>query len=96
MSKKYKKYIEYVVNDIEAPFFINMKDNYGLKGNEYNLVLSKLYDQPVSIEGNRVYGTDDNIIYYETIGGYWYKNEYDEQGNIIYYEQSDGYIIDNR
>tara|TARA_Y100000389_G_scaffold136973_1_gene134545 strand:+ start:50 stop:337 length:288 start_codon:yes stop_codon:yes gene_type:complete len=95
MNKKYERYINYIVSDIQPPYlkYLNM---YGLKQGEMELVLSKLFNQPVSIEGNRVYGTDDNIIYYETIGGYWYKNEYDEQGNIIYYEQSDGYIIDNR
>ena len=54
MNKKYERYIEYIANDIEAPYFINMKDNYGLRSNEYVLVLSKLYNQPVSIEGGWV------------------------------------------
>jgi len=93
MSKKYKKYIEYVVNDIEAPFFINMKDNYGLKDNEMELVLPKLYDQPVSIEGNRVYDTNGNEIYYENSNGYWVKKEYDTNGNMIYSETSDGFWV---
>ena len=91
MNKKYEKYIDYIVNDIEAPYFINMRDGYGLKQEEYSLVLTKLYDQPVTIRDNRVYNTNGNEIYYETSDGYWYKNEYDTNGNNIYYESSDGY-----
>ena len=91
MNKKYEKYINYIVNDIEKPYFINMRDNYGLSEKEYELVLSKVYDQPVSIEGISVYDTNGNKIYYEKSDGYWVKYEYDEQGNIIYFETSNGH-----
>ena len=90
MNKKYEKYINYIVNDIQPPYFINMRDQYGLKDNEYNLVLSKLFNQPVSIEGKRVYNTNGNNIYGEDSGGYWVKREYDVNDNIIYFENSDG------
>jgi len=95
MNKKYIKYIEYIVNDIEKPYFINMRDNYGLKDNEYELVLSKIFNQSVTIRDNRIYNTNGNVIYRENSNGKWYKNEYDEQGNKIYYENSNGDIIDN-
>jgi hypothetical protein len=91
MKKKYERYINYIVNDIQAPYFINMRDNYGLKQEEYSLVLSKVFNEPVRIKDNRIYDTNGNTIYYETSDGSWYKNEYDTNGNNIYYESSDGY-----
>ena len=65
MNRKYEKYIEYIVNDIKPPYFNNMVDNYGLSSDEYELVLSKLFNQPVSIKGNDVYDNDGNQIYSE-------------------------------
>jgi len=93
MNVKYKKYIDYIVNDIELPY-IKYLDQYGLKQEECELVLSKLYDQQVTIKGNRVYDTNDNQIYSEYSDGYWVKREYDDNGNLIYYEDSNGYIED--
>ena len=90
MNKKYKKYIDYIVNDIEAPYFINMRDNYGLKQEEYELVLGNIFNQPVTIEGKHVYNTNGNDIYFEYSNGYWGKREYDTNGNLIYTEYSDG------
>ena len=91
MNKKYKKYIDYIVSDIEKPYFINMRDHYGLSPDECVLVLSSLYDQPVTIKDNSVYDSNGNNIYYEYSDGYWSKREYDINGNKIYYEYSDGY-----
>ena len=91
MNKKYEKYINYIVSYIEAPYFINMRDNYGLKQEEYELVLSKIFNQPVRIKGISVYNTNGNEIYYEGSNGYWSKQEYYTNGNHIYYEKSSGY-----
>ncbi len=96
MNKKYIKYIDFIVSDIQAPYFTNMKDNYGLKQYEYKLVLSKVYNQPVTIEDDYVYDEQGNRIYYENSDGGWSKKEYDDQGNKIYYEDNNGYIEDNR
>jgi hypothetical protein len=96
MNKKYIKYIEYIVNDIKPPYFKYMRDHYGLKQEEIELVLSKVFNQPVSIKGKIVYDTKGNKIYSENRYGDWYKYEYDSNGNIIYYEDSNGYIIDKR
>ena len=96
MNKKYERYINYIVNELEPPYFINMRDNYGLSEKEYELVLSKLYDQPVTIEGDDVYDINGNRIYYENSDGYWFKKEYDINGNIIYFEDGNGEIRDNR
>jgi len=90
MNKKYIKYINYIVNDIKPPYFKNMGDHYGLKDNEYELVLSKLFNQPVSIDGYNVYDTNGNAIYFENSNGSWTKREYDTNGNEIYWETSDG------
>jgi len=91
MNKKYIKYIDYIVSDIEAPYFKYMKDNYGLKDDECVLVLSKIFNEPVTIKGRNVNDTNGNEIYYEYSNGYWIKNGYDEQGNLNYSENSDGY-----
>ena len=96
MNKKYERYINYIVNDIEAPYFTNMKDNYGLKDNEYELVLSKVFNQPVTIKFNDVYDANGNEIYYESINGEWEKREYNTNGNIIYREDSNGYWEKNQ
>ena len=90
MNKKYERYINYIVNELEPPYFINMRDNYGLSEKEYKLVLSKLYDQPVTIKGNYVYNTNSKLIYLENHNGYWEKREYDSNGKLIYYEDSNG------
>ena len=86
MNKKYIKYINYIVNDIEAPYFKNMRDQYGLSPNEIELVLSKVYKQPVTIKGDYVYDSNGNVIYREDSNGYWSEREYHTNGNILYYE----------
>tara|TARA_B100000497_G_scaffold65289_1_gene73836 strand:+ start:55 stop:414 length:360 start_codon:yes stop_codon:yes gene_type:complete len=91
MNKKYQRYIEYIVSDIEAPYFENMKDAYGLKDSEYEMVLSRMFNQSVTIRGHYVYNTDGNLIYHENSDGYWEKREYDTNDNEIYYEDSDGF-----
>ena len=91
MNKRYERYIDYIVSDLEVPYFKNMKEMYGLRLEEYNLVLSKLYNQSVTIEGRYVYDEQGNKIYLEHSKGSWGKWEYDTQGNKIYYENSNGF-----
>ena len=90
MNVKYKKYIEYIVNDIEAPYLKSLEP-YGLKQEEYVLVLSKVFNQPVTIKGNYVYDPNHNKIYGEDSDGYWEKYVYDSNGNLIYQEDSNGF-----
>ena len=93
MNAKYQKYINYIVSDIEAPYFKNMRDSYGLSPDEYKLVLSKVFNQTVSIMGNNqhVYGELERIIYSEYDNGYWQKHEYDNDGNRTYLQDSYGF-----
>jgi len=94
------RFIEKVANYIKIPYFKNM-EGIGVSEDEYPLVLSKVFNQPVRIEGNydqresivknKIYNTNGNIIYLEESNGYWYKREYDTNGNKISYEDSDGY-----
>ena len=37
-----------------------------------------------------------NCIYFENLGGYWAKREFDLQGKVIYFENSNRVIIDKR
>ena len=98
MNKKYERYIDYIVNDLEIPYFINMKEMYGISEKEYEMVLSKVFNEPVTIIGDMVYNTKGNRVYYEDSEryGFWKKYEYDDQGNRIYFENSNGFIRDNR
>ena len=90
MNTKYQRYIDFIVNDIQAPYFENMKEMYGLKDDEYETVLSKVFNQPVSIVGRNVYDKKGRKIYFENIDGGWIKYEYDEQGREIYFEDNYG------
>jgi len=97
MNKKYEKYIDYIVSDIEAPYFENMKEMYGLRPDEYEMVLSKVFNQPITLERClNVYNQYGDKIYHEYSDGSWFKQEYDANGNEIYYEDNNGYIEDNR
>ena len=95
MNKKYERYINYIVSDIELPYikYLNM---YGLSDNEMVMILSKVFNESVSIEGAKVYNTDGNRIYCEDSDGYWTKREYDSNGNLIYQEDSTGNIVNKR
>ena len=103
MNKKYERYINYIVSDIEPPYFKNMEDQYGASENEFELILSKLYEQPVRIDGdydhqvtiakNRIYDTNGNQTYAEDSDGSWTKKEYDDNGNNIYHEGRSGYWV---
>ena len=97
MNYKYKKYIEYIANDIEAPY-IKSIEPYGLKQEEMDLVLGIVFNQPVHyiepIHG--VYNKDKVSIYHERSDGNWYKQEYDSNGNKIYHENSRGYTYGNK
>ena len=94
MNKKYERYINFIADDIEAPYFINMKQMYGLRPDEYELVLDKVYNQTVTTDGRWekfVYDTNDNEIYWEDSNSNWVKQEYDDQGKIIYWEDNTGF-----
>ena len=78
----------------DYPLFKNLK-LYGfyeqLSEEELNYVLSGVFGEPVSIDGNRIYNDkNENIIYSENYIGDWEKYEYNENGNTTYYKNSDG------
>ena len=89
-KEKYIKYINYIVNDIQPPYFINMVNVYGLTEKEYGIVLSKVFNQTVIVKDEKVLDLNGNKIYYENSDGGWFKQEYDTNGNLIYFENSKG------
>ena len=93
MNKKYIKYIDYIIKDIKPPYFKCMRDHYGLKQDECVLVLSKVYNESVTIKDKLVYDSNDNLIYWEDTNYNWSKYEYSTDGNYKiskYFETSDG------
>lgn len=95
MNKKLLKYIEYVVKDIEPPYFYNMEFQYGINKNK-DTILDKIFKQKTNVCGNTVYDTQWNVLYNEsncldTNKISWDKSYYNERNNRIYYEDSDGF-----
>ena len=90
MNKKYERYINYIVNDLEIPYFFNMVNQYGLRPDEYELVLSKVIDEPISVEGNNIRNKQGKVIYQEDDNADWSRSEYDDDGNEIYWTNSKG------
>ena len=92
MNVKHQKYIDYIAKDIELPYLKSLKP-YGLKQDEMNMVLSKLFNEPViyikPLRG--VYNKNRSNIYMESTNGIWCKYGYDNNGNIIYWENSNGF-----
>ncbi len=83
------KFIDNVLKWVKEPYFKNM-EGLALTDNEYKLILSKIFDQPVTVKDDDVYNTNGNKIYYEDSYGYWIKYGYDANGNEIYFENSNG------
>jgi len=92
MNSKYKKYIEYIARDIELPY-IKYLEPYGLKQDEMKLVLSKVFNQPVTIKGRDVYNINNNEIYIEYSDGVWIKKEYNADNQMTYHEHSNGFWV---
>ena len=92
MNVKHQKYIEYIAKDIELPYlkYLNM---YGLKKEDVDLVLSKLFNESVIYikQTGGVYNKNRCNIYMESTNGIWCKYGYDNNGNIIYWENSNGF-----
>ena len=88
MKDKYKEWISYIANDIELPYLKSL-EAYGLKKDEMDLVLSKLFNEPVIYikPMHGVYNKNKKRIYHEDSSGYWEKREYeyDNNSNKIYY-----------
>jgi len=86
------KFIDKVASYVKLPYFKNM-EGLGVSEDEIELVFSRIFNQPVSIDDDSVYNTNGNEVYIETDNGFWEKYEYDTNGNMIYFENSDGYWI---
>ena len=85
------KFIDKIVNYVKPPYFINM-EGLGLSEDEYEMVLSKIFDQKVRVIDGVLYDVNDKVIYEED-GDYWIKSEYNKQGKKIYEEHSNGFWI---
>ena len=91
MNAKHQKYIEYIVSDIELPY-LKYLEAYGLKKDEVDLVLSKLFNEPVIYikQTGGVYNKNRSNIYREMSDGSWERRIYNKNNNQTYYEDSYG------
>ena len=91
LNKKYEIYVDYIANDIKPPYIHNMREMYGLRPDEYPLILSRVYKQPVVVRNYHIYDGNSNVIYYEESSDYWIERKYDSNDNKIYQEVNSGY-----
>jgi len=91
MNAKHQKYIEYIAKDIELPYLKSL-EAYGLKKDEVDLVLSKLFNEPVIYikQTGGVYNKNRDNIYREMSDGSWERRIYNKNNNQTYYEDSYG------
>jgi hypothetical protein len=85
-----EKFINGLSKLIKPPYFYNLRVNEVPK-ELWGRVLSKVYNQEVSVSENYIYDSNNNEIYYERLNGHWSKREFDKNNNKIYFEDSDGY-----
>lgn len=92
MNAKYERYIDYIVSDLQPPYFKNMRDNYGLSPDEYELVLSKVFNQDVNVANMYVYDKQMNTLYHENGStGFWVERIFNGQGKLTYKKDSTGF-----
>ena len=92
MNKKYERYINFIVDDLQPPYYENMRDIYGLRPDEYELVLSKVFNEPIKIINDDTVVKKGGItLYREKVNGFWVKKEYNADNQITYREYYDGY-----
>ena len=85
-----EKYINVIFNMITPPYF------YFLEVNEvprelWNDIFSNIFNRIVTYGNNKMFDSNNNVIYFENSDGNWVKREYDKNNNVIYFEDSIGY-----
>ena len=83
-------YYDKIVSILEPPYFKNLI-SIGINENQYETILSKVFNQTVEKFLDSLYDEKGKVIYHETSDGDWYKYEYDNNDNETYYENSNGY-----
>ena len=53
--------------------------------------LANQFDHDFKNGDFRIFGKNNNEIYYENVNGFWLKREFDESGNEIHFETSYGF-----
>ena len=92
MNKKYERYIDYIVDDLQPPYYENMRDIYGLRPDEYEIVLSKVFNEPIKIiNDDTVVKQGGKTLYREKDTGFWVKKEYNADNQMTYREYNDEY-----
>ena len=84
-----EKYINGIINMIRPPYFRFLKVNE-VPRELWNEILSKKFNQEVTVYDDGIFDSNNNRIYVEYSYGYWEKREYDSNNNEIYYENSNG------
>jgi|688.fasta_scaffold409539_4 hypothetical protein len=91
------EYLDKIIGIIEKPYFKEL-GLYGLNDiEEWEYVIRKVFGIDIRVvigfTGYTIYDMNGNRVYFEDIGFYWERWEYNSDGNEIYEENSDGYKI---
>ena len=86
------RYYDKLLSILQPPYYQNL-ETMGIPEDQWETILSKLYNQPIRKDDEYLYDKNGNLIYREYSDGYWEKSEYDDNGKRIYSENSNGYWI---
>ena len=86
-------FVNRVLSILELPY-IKSLNSMGIDDKDtQELIFSKLFNDDIVIyygDDIEIYDSNNNLLYYESSNGEWYKREYDSNGKEIHYEDSDG------
>jgi hypothetical protein len=85
-----EKYVNGLSSILKPPYFYNLSVT-DTPEHLWDRILSKIFNQEVTVNNDRIYDSNNNQIYRENSDGDWEKYEYDSNNNLIYFEDSDGY-----
>ena len=85
-----EKYINKLSSILKPPYLHNLRITETPE-HLWGRILSKVFNQEVTLIDNRIYDSNGNRIYYEESDGYWRKREYDSNNNLIYHEEPGGF-----
>jgi hypothetical protein len=85
-----QRFINGIVNIIRLPYFNFLRVNE-VPRELWNDIFSNIFNRIVTYGNNKMFDSNNNVIYFEDSDGNWVKREYDKNNNVIYFEDSNGF-----